>query len=65
MDVFRVFDSLNYVDNLKLGIDAAGECLLQEEYNADPLLEGCKAREMKPTSSRKLTDPSPNSTSIT
>lgn len=25
MDVFRVFDSLNYLDNLKLGIDAAGE----------------------------------------
>ncbi|PFH33418.1 pyruvate carboxylase [Besnoitia besnoiti] len=24
MDVFRVFDSLNYLDNLKLGIDAAG-----------------------------------------
>ena len=24
MDVFRVFDSLNYVDNLKLGIDAVG-----------------------------------------
>lgn len=25
MDVFRVFDSLNYLENLKLGIDAAGE----------------------------------------
>jgi len=24
MDVFRVFDSLNYVDNLRLGIDAVG-----------------------------------------
>jgi len=24
MDVFRVFDSLNYMDNLKLGIDAVG-----------------------------------------
>ncbi|MCC6877743.1 MAG: pyruvate carboxylase [Sandaracinaceae bacterium] len=25
VDVFRVFDSLNYVENLKLGIDAVGE----------------------------------------
>jgi len=25
MDVFRVFDSLNYVDNLRLGMDAVGE----------------------------------------
>ena len=25
MDVFRVFDSLNYVDNLRLGIDAVGQ----------------------------------------
>ena len=24
MDVFRVFDSLNYMDNLKLGVDAVG-----------------------------------------
>jgi len=24
MDIFRVFDSLNYLDNLKMGIDAAG-----------------------------------------
>ena len=24
MDVFRVFDSLNYIDNLKLGVDAVG-----------------------------------------
>ena len=24
MDIFRVFDSLNYLDNMKLGIDAAG-----------------------------------------
>ena len=24
VDVFRVFDSLNYLDNLKLGVDAAG-----------------------------------------
>ena len=24
MDVFRVFDSLNYMDNMKLGIDAVG-----------------------------------------
>jgi pyruvate carboxylase len=24
IDVFRVFDSLNYIDNLKLGVDAAG-----------------------------------------
>eukprot|EP00577_Skeletonema_sp_RCC1716_P004871 CAMPEP_0113390280 /NCGR_PEP_ID=MMETSP0013_2-20120614/10080_1 /TAXON_ID=2843 ORGANISM="Skeletonema costatum, Strain 1716" /NCGR_SAMPLE_ID=MMETSP0013_2 /ASSEMBLY_ACC=CAM_ASM_000158 /LENGTH=1237 /DNA_ID=CAMNT_0000273421 /DNA_START=63 /DNA_END=3776 /DNA_ORIENTATION=- /assembly_acc=CAM_ASM_000158 len=24
IDIFRVFDSLNYVDNLKLGVDAAG-----------------------------------------
>ena len=24
MDVFRVFDSLNYIDNMKLGIDAVG-----------------------------------------
>lgn len=26
MDVFRVFDSLNYLENLKLGIDAVGQC---------------------------------------
>ncbi len=25
IDVFRIFDSLNYVENLKLGIDAVGE----------------------------------------
>src|SRR5690348_14689884 len=25
MDIFRIFDSLNYLDNLKLGIDAVGE----------------------------------------
>jgi len=25
MDVFRVFDSLNYIENMKLGIDAVGE----------------------------------------
>ena len=25
IDIFRVFDSLNYLDNLKLGVDAAGE----------------------------------------
>ena len=25
MDVFRVFDSLNYVENMKLGIDAVGQ----------------------------------------
>lgn len=25
MDVFRVFDSLNYIENLRLGIDAVGE----------------------------------------
>lgn len=25
IDVFRVFDSLNYLDNLKLGVDAAGK----------------------------------------
>ena len=25
MDVFRVFDSLNYIDNMRLGIDAVGE----------------------------------------
>lgn len=25
MDVFRVFDSLNYIENVKLGIDAVGE----------------------------------------
>ena len=24
MDVFRVFDSLNYIENMKLGIDAVG-----------------------------------------
>jgi len=24
MDVFRIFDSLNYIDNMKLGIDAVG-----------------------------------------
>ena len=24
IDIFRVFDSLNYLDNLKLGVDAAG-----------------------------------------
>ena len=24
IDVFRVFDSLNYLENLKLGVDAAG-----------------------------------------
>ena len=23
MDIFRVFDSLNYIDNMRLGIDAA------------------------------------------
>jgi pyruvate carboxylase len=25
MDIFRVFDSLNYIENMKLGIDAVGE----------------------------------------
>lgn len=25
MDVFRIFDSLNYLPNLQLGIDAVGE----------------------------------------
>eukprot|EP00002_Diphylleia_rotans_P040171 TRINITY_DN9477_c0_g1_i1.p1 TRINITY_DN9477_c0_g1~~TRINITY_DN9477_c0_g1_i1.p1 ORF type:complete len:1181 (+),score=239.12 TRINITY_DN9477_c0_g1_i1:42-3584(+) len=25
MDIFRIFDSLNYVDNMKLGMDAVGE----------------------------------------
>ena len=25
MDIFRVFDSMNYVPNLELGIDAVGE----------------------------------------
>lgn len=25
MDVFRVFDSLNYIENMKLGMDAVGE----------------------------------------
>lgn len=25
MDVFRVFDSLNYIENMKLGLDAVGE----------------------------------------
>ena len=25
MDVFRVFDSLNYIENMRLGIDAVGE----------------------------------------
>ena len=24
MDVFRVFDSVNYIENMKLGIDAVG-----------------------------------------
>ena len=24
MDVFRIFDSLNYIENMKLGIDAGG-----------------------------------------
>jgi pyruvate carboxylase len=24
VDIFRVFDSLNYVDNLKFGIDSVG-----------------------------------------
>lgn len=24
MDVFRIFDSLNYIENMKLGIDAVG-----------------------------------------
>jgi pyruvate carboxylase len=24
VDIFRIFDSLNYLDNLKLGIDAVG-----------------------------------------
>lgn len=24
MDVFRVFDSLNYMDNLKVGVEAVG-----------------------------------------
>lgn len=24
MDVFRVFDSLNYIENMRLGIDAVG-----------------------------------------
>eukprot|EP00051_Salpingoeca_urceolata_P005548 m.74266 g.74266 ORF g.74266 m.74266 type:complete len:1183 (-) comp14420_c0_seq2:68-3616(-) len=33
MDVFRVFDSLNYIDNLRLGIDAAGQ--------AGGVVEGC------------------------
>jgi pyruvate carboxylase len=25
MDVFRIFDSLNYIENMKLGIDAVGQ----------------------------------------
>lgn len=25
MDIFRIFDSLNYMENMKLGIDAVGE----------------------------------------
>ena len=25
MDVFRVFDSLNYIENMRLGIDAVGQ----------------------------------------
>jgi pyruvate carboxylase len=25
MDVFRIFDSLNYIENMKLGIDAVGK----------------------------------------
>lgn len=33
MDVFRVFDSLNYMENLRLGIDAAG--------TAGGVVEGC------------------------
>jgi len=24
MDIFRVFDSLNYIDNMRLGMDAVG-----------------------------------------
>jgi pyruvate carboxylase len=24
MDIFRVFDSVNYIENMKLGIDAVG-----------------------------------------
>lgn len=24
MDVFRIFDSVNYIENMKLGIDAVG-----------------------------------------
>ena len=27
IDIFRVFDSLNYLDNLKLGVDAAGSAV--------------------------------------
>lgn len=25
MDVFRIFDSVNYIENMKLGIDAVGK----------------------------------------
>ena len=46
MDVFRVFDSLNYVDNLRLGIDAVGaaggvvECAIG--YSGDCLDDSSK-----------------------
>ncbi len=35
MDVFRVFDSLNYMDNLKLGLEAAGAAGGIVEVRAD------------------------------
>lgn len=33
MDVFRVFDSLNYEDNMKLGIDAVGSAGMDERID--------------------------------
>ena len=32
MDIFRVFDSLNYLPNLMLGIDAAGNAGKYEKF---------------------------------
>ena len=37
IDVFRVFDSLNYLDNLKLGVDAARAA---GDSRGTPLSEG-------------------------
>ena len=42
MDVFRVFDSLNYLDNLKLGVDAVGAG--GRRRRGDHLLHGRRLR---------------------